>query len=233
MQYQKVREGIFKSRPNRFTAVAELDGCEEICHVKNTGRCRELLIPGSKAAFAESGNPGRKTKYDLIAVQKDGRWVNMDSQIPNRAAEQWLGTSGLFSKEARVFRERKYRNSRFDLYVEDGERKAFLEVKGVTLEEEGTARFPDAPTQRGVKHLEELMECIEEGYEAYLIFVIQMKGVHCLKPNWKTHRKFAETLREAERAGVRLMACDCRVGIDFIEIDQKIPIILEEEKDKE
>lgn len=228
MQYQNVVEGVFQARPNRFLAVVQLDGKKELCHVKNTGRCKELLISGNRVALELSQNVQRKTKYDLIAVYRTDRWVNMDSQVPNTVVSQWMREGNLFSKEAIVVREKRYGNSRFDLYVEDGERKAFIEVKGVTLEENQVARFPDAPTQRGVKHIEELIKCVEDGYEAYLIFVIQMKGVQVLKPNWSTHRQFGEALWRARQAGVKILGYDCRVGADFIHLDQPIPVILEE-----
>lgn len=231
MRYQDIHRAVFISRPNRFVARVNLDGREEVCHVKNTGRCRELLVPGREVSLEKSANPDRKTKYDLIGVFREDRWVNMDSQIPNRVVEEWLPGSGLFSPTADIYRERKYGNSRFDLYVEDGERKVYMEVKGVTLEEEGTARFPDAPTQRGVKHLEELGNCVENGYEAYLFFVIQMKGVHHLEPNRQTHPQFASALREAANRGVKVLAYDCRVGEDFIELDQPVPVRIEEERE--
>ena len=165
MKYNKVEQGIFQKRPNRFIAHVEINGKEEVCHVKNTGRCRELLVPGALVFLEESDNPKRKTKYDLIAVEKGNRLINMDSQIPNKVVEEWLKEGNLFGKEAKVRREVVYGNSRFDLYIESGERKIFMEVKGVTLEENNVVRFPDAPTQRGVKHIQELEKCIKEGYE--------------------------------------------------------------------
>ena len=182
MKYNKIVRGKFISRPNRFIAKVEIDGSTETVHVKNTGRCRELLVPGCTVYLSESDNPERKTKYDLVTVIKDrddlpSLMINMDSQVANDAAGEWLCRGELFSKDAVVRREVKYGNSRFDFYIEDGERKAFLEVKGVTLEFDGTAMFPDAPTERGVKHLGELASCMEDGYEAYVLFVIQMKGV--------------------------------------------------------
>ena len=163
MKYNKVERGIFKKRPNRFIAYVEINGREEICHVKNTGRCRELLIPGALVFLEESDNPNRKTKYDLIAVEKGNRLINMDSQIPNKVVEEWLKEGNLFGAEAKVRHEVVYGNSRFDLYIESGERKIFMEVKGVTLEENNVVRFPDAPTQRGVKHIQELVKCIKDG----------------------------------------------------------------------
>ena len=214
-------------------AKVRLNGQEEICHVKNTGRCRELLIPGREISVERSLNPGRKTKYDLIAVFTGEEWINIDSQVPNRVVEEWLSDSGLFSDRAVIQRERKYRSSRFDFCVEDGDRKAYMEVKGVTLKEDGTARFPDAPTSRGVKHLEELIRCVEEGYEAYLFFVIQMRGVHHLEPNWKTHPEFAETLQRAKNSGVKILAYDCQVGEDFIRLHKPVPVVTEKEEEYE
>lgn len=228
MKYEKIRRGIFLDRPNRFIAHVELDGHTETVHVKNTGRCKELLIPGVQVILEESSNPARKTKYDLICVCKQGRWINMDSQIPNKAAKEWLERGGLFPEKVTVYTERKYGNSRFDLYVESPARRAFIEVKGVTLEDENIARFPDAPTARGVKHVEELVKCLEDGYEAYLLFVIQMKGVKLFQPNWNTHREFGEALKKAGKSGVKLLAYDCLVTEDTMEIQEPIAIDLEE-----
>lgn len=228
MKYEKIIEGKFLDRPNRFIAHVEMNGRTETVHVKNTGRCKELLVPGTAVILEESSNPARKTKYDLICVRKQGRWINMDSQIPNKAAKEWIMNGGLFPEEVRVYTERKYGNSRFDLYVESPVRKAFIEVKGVTLEEQNIARFPDAPTVRGVKHVEELIRCMEEGYEAYLLFVIQMKGICKFQPNWDTHKIFGETLIAAQKKGVKLLAYDCLVTEDTMEIQDPVFIDLEE-----
>lgn len=227
MKYENIVGGTFLDRPNRFIAYVEVDGKKETVHVKNTGRCRELLQQGNKVYLSIADNPNRKTKYDLIAVEKrreekEPLLVNMDSQIPNDVTEEWLGKGILFSKEARVRREVKYGNSRFDFYIEDGERKAFLEVKGVTLEEDGIASFPDAPTERGIKHIRELMQCLQEGYEAYILFVIQMKEITKFRPNDKTHPAFGEALREAQKAGVKIMAVDCLVTAESIEADAPV-----------
>lgn len=227
MKYENIVGGTFLDRPNRFIAYVEVDGKKETVHVKNTGRCRELLQQGNKVYLSIADNPNRKTKYDLIAVEKrreekEPLLVNMDSQIPNDVTEEWLRKGILFSKEARVRREVKYGNSRFDFYIEDGERKAFLEVKGVTLEEDGIASFPDAPTERGIKHIRELMQCLQEGYEAYILFVIQMKEITKFRPNDKTHPAFGEALREAQRAGVKIMAVDCLVTAESIEADAPV-----------
>lgn len=227
MIYENTERAIFLERPNRFIAHVDLNGKTETVHVKNTGRCKELLIPGTEIILERSNNPDRKTKYDLICVNKSGRWINMDSQIPNKAAEEWILKGGLFPEEIVLKREKVYGNSRFDLYVESDRRKAFIEVKGVTLEDEDVARFPDAPTVRGVKHIEELIHCMEDGYEAYLLFVIQMKGIKRFAPNWNTHPLFGETLRNAQKAGVKILAYDCLVKEDMIEIQEPVPIDLQ------
>lgn len=229
MKYRNITKGKFLSRPNRFIAQVELQGQVETVHVKNTGRCRELLIPGVEVILEKSDNPSRKTGYDLITINKKGNWINMDSQIPNKAAEEWLMKGELFPEEITVHREKTYGNSRFDLYVESPCRKAFLEVKGVTLEEDGIARFPDAPTKRGVKHIQELIHCLEDGYEAYLLFVIQMKGIQRFEPNWKTHPQLGEALIQAREAGVKLLAYDCLVTEDSIVVENPVPILLEEQ----
>ena len=227
MKYNKVEQGIFKKRPNRFIAHVEINGKEEVCHVKNTGRCRELLVPGALVFLEESDNPNRKTKYDLIAVEKGERLINMDSQIPNKVVEEWLKEGNLFGTEAKVRREVVYGNSRFDLYIESGERKIFMEVKGVTLEESSVVRFPDAPTQRGVKHIHELVKCIKDGYEAYLMFVVQMEDVSYFEPNYKTHPEFAKVLKEAEKEGVHILAYDCVVRKDLINLAKPVRVYLE------
>lgn len=226
MKYENMEPAVFLERPNRFVAYVEQAGRREICHVKNTGRCRELLIPGAELYVQRSDNPARKTAIDLIAVKKGEQWVNMDSQAPNKAVAEWLKNGGLGTKDILVRPEYKYENSRFDFYLELDGRKAFMEVKGVTLEEEGIARFPDAPTGRGVKHIQELMRCRQAGYEAYLFFVIQMKGVHAFEPNDRTHPAFGEALREAQRKGVQILAYDCVVRPDEMRIDQRIEICL-------
>lgn len=227
MNYNHTVKARFLDRPNRFIAHVELEGRIEAVHVKNTGRCRELLVPGYEVILEEGSNPARKTKYDLISVCKNGRWINMDSQAPNKAAEEWIKSGHYFPESVSVFREKTYGKSRFDLYIESEERNAFMEVKGVTLEENGEVRFPDAPTERGVKHVRELIRCVRDGYEAYLLFVIQMKDVKIFRPNWNTHREFGMALREAEEAGVRILAYDCLVGENFMEIKSPVSIDLE------
>lgn len=231
MEYRKVIKAVFKRRPNRFVAYAEINGREEIVHVKNTGRCRELLVEGCTIYLAEADNPNRKTRYDLIAVEKIRQnksplLINMDSQIPNTVTEEWLRKGMLFSENAVIKREVTYRNSRFDFYINDGERKIFLEVKGVTLEKEGIAMFPDAPTQRGVKHINELMKCIDDGYEAYILFVLQMKETSAFQPNDKMHPEFGEALRRAEKAGMNIIAMNCSVSCSEIAINKPVQIIL-------
>ena len=226
MKYENTKRAVFLDRPNRFIAHVDLNGQTETVHVKNTGRCKELLIPGTEVILEESVNPARKTKYDLICVNKSGRGINMDSQVPNKAAAEWIRAGRLFPEEVTLKTEKVYGNSRFDIYVESPCRKAFIEVKGVTLEENDIARFPDAPTQRGVKHVEELIRCQEDGYEAYLLFVIQMKGIREFEPNWSTHPQFGEVLQKAQNAGVHLLAYDCLIREDYIEIQDPVPIRL-------
>jgi len=231
MKYHNIVKAEFLSRPNRFIAKVSLFGREETVHVNNTGRCRELLLPGTTVYLEKTKNPNRKTKYDLIAVEKKRMdtsplLVNMDSQIPNALAAEWITQSGIFSEKARVNREVTYGSSRFDLYIEDGSRRAFMEVKGVTLEEGGRASFPDAPTLRGIKHIQELCRAAEEGYEAYILFVIQMKEITSFSPNDVTHKAFGDALRLAAENGVKILAFDCKVEPDFLTIDSPVPVKL-------
>lgn len=226
MKYHNIIEGTFISRPNRFIANVEVAGQVQVCHVKNTGRCRELLVPGCRVYLETADNPNRKTKYDLIAVKKGNLLINMDSQAPNKAAGEWLEKRILYPDLKVLKPEVKYDNSRFDFYIEAGERKIFLEVKGVTLEEGGIARFPDAPTERGVKHIRELMACMKEGYEPVILFVIQMKGIRRFMPNDETHKAFGDTLREAREKGVRILAYDCLVTEDSMEIRDPVSMVL-------
>lgn len=232
MRYGNIIEGKFLSRPNRFIATVIVNGDEETVHVKNTGRCRELLKSGVTVYLEKAANPNRKTAYDLVAVKKrrDGKpelLVNMDSQIPNDIAYEWLqGENPLFSDNASIRREVTFGESRFDLYVEDGTRKAFVEVKGVTLEHEGHALFPDAPTERGVKHINELIRAKECGYEAYLLFIIQMEEIHTFSPHREMHPEFAEALELAASRGVKLLAMDCRVAPDEIKIRREVRVEL-------
>lgn len=224
MKYKNIREGIFISRPNRFIAHVNIEGREEICHVKNTGRCKELLIPGVKVYLEESDNPLRKTRYDLVAVMKGDKLFNIDSYAPNIVIGEWIKSSGYFGKTPLVKAECTYGNSRFDFYIENNDRKIFAEVKGVTLEKDGVLMFPDAPTQRGVKHIRELTECIKEGYEAYIIFVIQTEYALYFTPNRETHKEFADALKSAEEKGVKVMAFICDVTKDSLKIANEIPV---------
>ena len=232
MHYSHISEGIFLNRPNRFIAHVEIAGKVEICHVKNTGRCRELLIPGSKVYLEKGKNPLRKTPYDLIAVEKirpdqEVLLINMDSQIPNDAAEEFLRKGTLFPADSHIRREVQYGSSRFDFQITTPDGTiTYLEVKGVTLEQQGTALFPDAPTERGVKHLQELTRCIENGFCGAVLFVIQMKGIKLFRPHDRMHPAFGEALRQAQKAGVRLYAMDCNVTAGSIEIDSPVAIDL-------
>ena len=226
MKYKNIKEATFISRPNRFIAHVEIDGHNEVVHVKNTGRCKELLVPGAKVFLEKCEKPERKTKYDLVAVYKDEMLVNMDSQAPNKVFYEWANE--YFGESAVIRPETKYRNSRFDCYIETGGRKIFAEVKGVTLEENGVASFPDAPTERGVKHIEELICAAAEGYEAYIFFVVQMKGIKYFTPNYKTHRAFGEALVEAKEKGVNIVCVDCTVLPDELVIDDFVNVVLEE-----
>ncbi len=223
MEYKNVIQSKFLSRPNRFIAYCEVDGKREVVHVKNTGRCRELLVPNATVYLSVSDNPERKTKYDLIAVEKETArgtiFINMDSQAPNAVVYEWIASGGIFGEGAKVRREVTYGKSRFDIYVEQGERRAFVEVKGVTLENDGVASFPDAPTERGIKHINELVSAKNDGYEAYILFVVQMKGIHTFTPNDETHKAFGDTLREAVKHGVKVLAYCCKVTPNEINID--------------
>ena len=261
MHYDNIETAVFLERPNRFIAWVETDRGREICHVKNTGRCRELLLPGAAIYVQRNENPARKTPLDLIGVVKGDILINMDSQAPNKVVEEWLRAGGAapeysvveretfaganvgaaaetwqqeqdawlqeLGREATLIRpEYRFGDSRFDFYVEAGERKVLIEVKGVTLEEDGVASFPDAPTERGVKHIRELTDCISKGYEACVLFVVQMKGMCYMEPNDRTHAAFGEALREAYAAGVKVLAYDCRVTSDSLVLDQPVPVKL-------
>lgn len=228
MIYDRMVPGTFLERPNRFIAYVEIEGRKETVHVKNTGRCAELLQTGARVYLQESDNPDRKTKWDLIAVEKGSRMVNMDSQIPNKVVKEWLEAGHLFENITRIQPEFTYGNSRFDLYVEADGKRIFIEVKGVTLEQDGVVRFPDAPSDRAVKHVEELKAAVKEGYEAYVFFVIQMKDVRYFTPNMDTHPAFGEALRDAARAGVHVLAYDCEVSSDRIAIADIVPVVLED-----
>lgn len=226
MQYRSVKKGIFRARPNRFIAHVEVDGVLEVVHVKNTGRCRELLVPGATVYLEKSGNPARKTRYDLIAVEKGRLLVNMDAQAPNKVFQEWAEGGGFLPGLTLLRPETTWGSSRFDFYWEAGARRGFVEVKGVTLEEDGHVRFPDAPTERGVKHLEELIRCQGSGYEAAVCFVIQMEGMKDFAPNDMTHPAFGAALRKAAKAGVRVLARECRVTPDTLTMAGPVKVCL-------
>ena len=260
MRYENIESAIFLERPNRFIAWVQTERGREICHVKNTGRCRELLLPGTALFVERNENPKRKTPLDLIAVKKGDRLINMDSQAPNRVAEEWLRAHAedeavlerlgfspksrekLAGEEAKgpgmwktgdpkkarlqIRPEYGYGDSRFDFFLQRGEEKLLMEVKGVTLEENGIVRFPDAPTERGVKHIRELTASLQAGYQACIFFVIQMEDVKYMEPNDETHPAFGEALREAHRAGVRVLAYDCRVEKDLLVLEEPVPVRL-------
>ena len=217
MKYREIVDGIFVDRPNRFIAYVEVNGAVETVHVKNTGRCKELLLPGTAVRLEVSDNPKRKTKYDLVAVHKQGLgWVNMDSQAPNKVVGEWLAKQGYDY----IKPEFTYGKSRIDFYMEKGEQKYLMEVKGCTLEVDGIGYFPDAPTLRGVKHLHELAKAAQQGYHCAVAFVIQMEGVAEVRPNTATHPQFAEALAQARTAGVKVLFLLCRVEPDGLAITQ-------------
>ena len=238
MKYPNIRAGTFLARPNRFVAQVEVEGNLQVCHVKNTGRCRELLVPGCRVYLVDSHNPVRKTRFDLVAVEKEGPagplLINMDSQAPNRVFGEWAAAGGLGFVPTLLRPVMTYGNSRIDYYWEflnGGEKtfdstRGFVEVKGVTLEEDRIARFPDAPTLRGVKHLEALVAAREAGYGAAVCFVVQMEGMRWMEPNDATHPDFGEALRRAARAGVEVIALECGVTPDTLRILRPIPVKL-------
>lgn len=226
MKYESIVEGRFESRPNRFIAYVNMNGTREKVHVKNTGRCRELLTDGAEVFLSESCNPERSTRYDLVTVRKGERLVNMDSQAPNKAVEEWLLKKKLFSNITCVRPETTYGNSRFDFYIETKRDKIFMEVKGVTLEQDNMVLFPDAPSERAVKHVYELIEAVKDGYQAYIMFVVQMKNVSLFMPNRDTQPEFADALLAAREAGVKIIAYDCLVTQDSMVIDAPVPVAL-------
>ena len=223
MRYSNMIPGRFLSRPNRFIAHVKINGQTEICHVKNTGRCRELLPPGAKVWCQECTNPNRKTKFDLITVQKGHRLINMDSQAPNAAAKEWLLACGL-GKIEDLRPETFFRDSRFDFSFQKDGKLCFLEVKGVTLEDDGICAFPDAPTERGARHLRELTDAAKEGYGAYVLFVIQMADVKYLRPHDETDPAFGKALREAAEQGVTILTMDCAVTESTMDI--RLPVLV-------
>ena len=225
MRYTNMVPGTFLRRPNRFIAHVLIDGAEETVHVKNTGRCKELLPPGAQVWCQRSDNPNRKTKYDLITVKKGERLINMDSQAPNAAAGEWLKNGGLGEIE-NLKAETFHGDSRYDFSFTKNGKKCFLEVKGVTLEEDGVCAFPDAPTERGARHLRGLTEAAKAGYGAYVLFVIQMADVKYLRPHDERDPAFGEALREAAENGVAVLAVDCAVDVDAMDIRLPVPVKL-------
>ncbi len=223
MTYSSVRTGIFRSRPNRFIAIVEIDGIDTVCHVKNTGRCKELLIPGCTVVLAAAENPARKTPYDVIAVYKGERLINIDSQAPNVVAAAYLAER---FPHATIRREVTYGESRFDFHITDGVTDWWIEVKGCTLERENVGYFPDAPTLRGVKHLQHLTRAVRQGYRAAVLFVIQMEGITAIRPNDETHPAFGDALRQAAATGVEVWAVDCTVTPDSLAHRQPVSVEL-------
>ena len=226
MRYDNIHKGKFLSRPNRFIANVEIDGKAEVCHVKNTGRCKELLIEVCTVWLEHSDSESRKTAFDLVAVEKGDRLINMDSQAPNKAVGEWLREKMPFGEGFSVYPEKKYGNSRFDFYLESQDRKIFMEVKGCTLEKDGVVLFPDAPTIRGVKHIDELSHCLDEGYESYIMILVQMSDVKYFTPNYDTHPEFGEALEKASRKGVKILCYDCNVTHDSMTVGKPVKVKL-------
>jgi len=223
MTYSRTRTGVFRARPNRFIAIVDIDGAETVCHVKNTGRCKELLVPGCRFILAAADNPARKTPYDVIGVYKGHRLINMDSQAPNAVAAAYLAER---FPNATIRREVTYGDSRLDFAVAYGNEEWLIEVKGCTLEMDNIGYFPDAPTQRGVKHLQHLMRAVQEGYRAAVLFIIQMEGVAAIRPNDATHPAFGDALRQAAAAGVEIWAVDCTVSESTLTHRHPVPVEL-------
>ncbi len=230
MKYNNIIKAVFNDRPNRFIANCIVNNENVVVHVKNTGRCKELLIKNNDVYLEYFENTTRKTKYDLITVNKNGRLINMDSQVPNKVVYEALKSDKNIlelNKPLNLIKtEKTYKNSRFDLYAENDDNKIFIEVKGVTLEENNTALFPDAPTNRGIKHIMELIDALENGYKTYIIFVIQMERVDYFTPNSKTHKEFADALKKAAEKGVNILAYDCIVTSDLIELNNRVEVRL-------
>lgn len=226
MRYEFVKLGRFQSRPNRFIAHVLVDGETAVCHVKNTGRCRELLVPGAQVVLAPGMNPARKTLYDVIAVYKGDRLNNIDSQAPNRVFREWADDGGFLRDVQMIRPEYVFGQSRLDFFVETREKRCLVEVKGVTLEEKGLARFPDAPTKRGVKHLMELSAAVKKGYDCFAFFVIQMRGVRGFSPNGATDPAFAKALKAALDAGVHVLAYDCSIKEDSLTMGEPVPVFV-------
>lgn len=228
MRYSNIVSGEFVSRPNRFIANVEINGQLKVCHVKNTGRCKELLLPGVEVFLEHSSNPDRKTEYDLVAVRKGKRLINMDSQAPNKAVLEWLLSEKPFGEDMVPFPESAWGGSRFDFMLksEKTDRKLYLEVKGCTLERDGVALFPDAPTERGVKHLRELMRCREEGMEAAVMILIQMERIKYFTPNYATHREFGDMMKQAQQKGVTLLCYNSKVTPESLTVNAPVEIRL-------
>ena len=226
MRYEEVVRGAFLERPNRFVARVEVEGQPVVCHVKNTGRCRELLRPGAAVYLARAANPARKTAYDLVAVEKGALLINMDAQAPNQVFGEWAAAGKFLPGLTALRPEFTWEDSRFDFRLEDGAGSYFVEVKGVTLEEDGVCRFPDAPTARGVKHLRGLQRAVEQGLRAAVCFVVQMEGPACFRPNDRTDPAFGAALRAAARAGVGVFAYDCRVTPEELVLDRPLAVEL-------
>ena len=211
MRYDNIHKGKFLSRPNRFIANVEIDGKAEVCHVKNTGRCKELLVEGCTVWLEHSDSESRKTAFDLVAVEKGDRLINMDSQAPNKAVGEWLREKMPFGEGFSVYPEKKYGNSRFDFYLES---------------QDSVVLFPDAPTLRGVKHIEELSHCLDEGYESYIMILVQMSNVKYFTPNYDTHPEFGEALEKASRKGVKILCYDCNVTHDSMTVGKPVKVKL-------
>lgn len=226
MIYENIKCGSFICRPNRFIAKVNIEGKEETVHVKNTGRCKELLTRGARVILQYSDSPKRKTAWDLISVYKGERLINMDSQAPNKVFYEFLSKGVLFESPEHIKPECKYGNSRFDFFVKAQENDAFIEVKGVTLEEDGAVLFPDAPTERGVKHIKELIKAREDGFEAYIAFIVQTENVRYFTPNAKTHPEFADALREAAAKGVKILCYDCKVTESSLTVNMPVEVRL-------
>lgn len=224
--YKNIRHGIFISRPNRFIANVSIDGQSHVCHVKNTGRCRELLYEGVEVILEKSDSQSRKTEYDLVAVYKGDRLINIDSQAPNKVFGEWAKESGYFGKIDLLKPECTYKSSRFDYYIESEGKRIFAEIKGCTLETGGVAKFPDAPTTRGVKHINELADAVKNGYEAYVFFIIQMGGCKYFTPNTDTHPEFASALKKAVGGGVKVICVECDVLEDGFSVKDFIKAVI-------
>ena len=224
MQYSNVVEGVFVARINRFVADVVIDGEKTLCHVKNTGRLKELFVPGSRVFLEKASNQKRKYLYDLIAVYKDDVLFNVDSQCPNKLFSEWVQKGNLFSNVKILQPEKSFQNSRFDFYVEADDKKIWIEVKGVTLESEGVLLFPDAPTERGVRHIKELSFAAEQGYGAYVVFIAKTGAGSFFSPNKHTHPAFAEALKKAKEKGVEVICLGCDVAPNQIEIKREIPV---------